>query len=74
MGSIISFAYAMISVVIISVISLIGIVFFSVGSKKLKNFLLYFVSFAAGALLGDTFIHLIPELLKKNEFHLSVSL
>ncbi|MEK6883843.1 MAG: ZIP family metal transporter, partial [Nanoarchaeota archaeon] len=46
----------------------------SINSKKLKKSLIYFISFSVGALLGDVFIHLIPELIEKNSFNLSTSL
>lgn len=49
------------SVILVSLISLIGVITLSLNDKKLKNILLYLVSFSAGALLGDAFIHLIPE-------------
>src|SRR3989344_8623040 len=53
--------YTMLSVLAVSAISLIGILSLPVSKKKLNKFLLYFVSFAAGALFGDAFIHLLPE-------------
>ncbi len=53
--------YAIASVIIVSLLSLIGIFALFVKEKILNKILLYLVSFAAGALLGDAFIHLIPE-------------
>lgn len=53
--------YTLISVFIVSGISLIGILFVSTNHTRLSQILLLLVSFAAGALLGDAFIHLIPE-------------
>ncbi|MFV0390481.1 MAG: ZIP family metal transporter [Paludibacteraceae bacterium] len=53
--------YALISTLIVSVISLIGVLLFAINSKKLERFLLYLVSFSVGALLGNAFFHLIPE-------------
>ena len=53
--------YTMLSVLAVSAISLIGILSLPVSKKKLNRFLLYFVSFSAGALFGDAFIHLLPE-------------
>ena len=46
---------------IVSLLSLIGVFTLGIKEKNLKNILIYFVSFSAGALLGDVFIHLIPE-------------
>src|SRR4030042_5952481 len=53
--------YTILSVLIISLVSLIGVFALSVNQEKLKKILIYLVSFAAGTLLGDAFIHLIPE-------------
>ena len=39
----------------------------------LKKFLLYMVSFAVGSLLGDAFIHLLPETFEKIGFNMTVS-
>ncbi len=57
-----SWLYSLVSVFIVSLISIIGIVTLSIKADKLKKALIYMVSFSAGALLGDAFIHLIPEL------------
>jgi len=53
--------YTLISILVISLVSLIGIITLPIKIKKLKTILFFLISFAAGALLGDTFIHLIPE-------------
>lgn len=53
--------YTLISVFIVSSISLVGVFAFAVSVEKMKKALIYLVSFAAGTLLGDAFIHLIPE-------------
>ncbi len=55
------FFYSMMSVLIVSLISLSGLLIIRLEGKDLKNILLYLVSFSAGALIGDAFIHLIPE-------------
>ncbi len=65
--------YTMISVLIVSVISFAGILTLSIKLKNLHKILLYLVSFAAGALLGDVFIHLIPELIEEDLFNLKAS-
>lgn len=52
------------SVLIVSLISLIGIFFLSLKTKRLSKILIILVSFATGALFGDVFIHLIPEIAK----------
>lgn len=59
------FLYALLSVLLISLVSLIGLATLSLKAERLKRVLLLLVSFAAGALLGDVFIHLLPELVEK---------
>lgn len=54
--------YTIASVIIVSLISLAGVFFLSLKKEKLEHFLIYLVSFAVGAMLGDVFIHIIPEL------------
>jgi len=66
--------YSIISVVIVSLISFIGIFTLSLTDRLLKKILMFLVSFSAGALLGDSFIHLIPELVNKHGFGLNISL
>jgi len=66
--------YPIASVLMVSLVSLVGVFFVAVSNKKLQNVLLFLVSFAAGALLGDAFIHLLPEAVAENGFSLSVSL
>lgn len=53
--------YAIASVGLVSVVSLIGILTISVGEQRLRSMLFVLVSFAAGAMFGDAFIHLLPE-------------
>jgi zinc and cadmium transporter len=55
--------YSLISVLIVSIIPLAGIFILGIKLSKLKKVLIYLVSFSAGALLGDAFIHLLPELI-----------
>ena len=66
--------YAILSVFIVSLISLIGVFTLSFHEKKLKKILIYLVSFSAGVLLGDAFIHILPEAVKQEGFSLSISL
>jgi zinc and cadmium transporter len=54
--------YSLVSVLIVSLVSLSGIVVLGLNQKRLKSILFYLVSFSAGALLGDVFIHLLPEM------------
>ncbi len=56
-----AFVYAIISTLLVSFVSLIGIFTLSVQEKWIRRFMHVFIGLAAGALLGDAFIHLIPE-------------
>jgi zinc and cadmium transporter len=51
----------MLAVGAVSLVSLIGITTLSLKQEFLKRILFLLISLAAGALLGDAFIHLIPE-------------
>lgn len=53
--------YWIVSVLIVSGISLVGIITLWIKTETLQKFLIYMVSFSAGALFGDAFLHLIPE-------------
>jgi zinc and cadmium transporter len=66
--------YTLCSVLVVSIISLIGIITISFKEGLLKEILLYLVSFSAGVLLGDTFIHLLPETFESGGFGLAMSL
>jgi zinc and cadmium transporter len=48
----------------ISFISLSGILILFVNENRLKNVVVHLVGFSAGALLGDVFIHLMPQLIE----------
>ena len=49
------------SVLLVSLISLVGILFLALKKQKLKELQLLLVGFAAGGLLGGAFFHLLPE-------------
>jgi len=63
-----------IGVSVVSLISLIGVFFIAFKRDTLQKMLLFLVSFAAGSLLGDAFIHLLPETIESNGFCLETSL
>ena len=56
--------YTLISVSVVCIISLIGIFTLGVLQERLQRLLFYLVSFSAGALLGDVFIHILPEIME----------
>ena len=66
--------YSLVSVFIVSSISFLGLLTLAINAEKLKKILLYLVSFSAGALFGDVFIHLLPEIVKEVGFTLKISL
>ena len=67
--------YSLVSVLVVSLISFIGVLTLSIKTPKLKSVLIYFVSFSAGALFGDAFIHLLPEAVERSgKFTLFISL
>ncbi|MBI2134656.1 ZIP family metal transporter [Candidatus Woesearchaeota archaeon] len=69
-----TWVYSLASVLIVSIISLIGVIALSIKVEKLRKLLIYLVSFAAGALLGDAFIHLLPEAVEDKGFEATISL
>lgn len=54
-------ALSLLSVVLVSLVSLVGLATVSLGRERIRQLVAALVSFAVGALLGDAFIHLIPE-------------
>lgn len=53
--------YILASVILISLISLVGVVSLALGHSRLKEILGVFVAFASGALLSASFLHMMPE-------------
>lgn len=66
--------YALLSTLLVSLISLIGILTLIITQKQLQSILLILVGFSVGALFGDAFIHLLPEIVEENGFTLQTSL
>jgi zinc and cadmium transporter len=60
-----NFVYLIVSVILVSLFSFVGAITLSLGQKKLQKILLLLVAFSAGALIGDAFIHLLPESLEE---------
>jgi zinc and cadmium transporter len=60
-----TYFYGFIGVFIVSFISLIGVFTLSIKEEIIKKYISLFISLAVGALLGDAFIHLIPEAFEK---------
>jgi zinc and cadmium transporter len=66
--------YPLASVFIVSIISFAGVLTLAIKDENLKKILLYLVSFSAGALFGDAFIHLLPQIVGEMGFGLGISL
>lgn len=70
------FIYPLLSVIIVSLISLVGVFALSIRENIIKRYTYILVSLAVGALLGDAFIHLVPEGIEKipntNMFSLAI--
>ena len=56
-----TYIYSFVSVIIVSLFSFIGVFALSIKEEILRKYIFVFISLAVGALLGDAFIHLIPE-------------
>jgi len=69
-----SWIWPLASVIIVSLFSLVGLLTLSVSDKTLSRVVLFLVSFSAGALLGDAFMHLVPEAAEAAGFTLDLSL
>jgi zinc and cadmium transporter len=66
--------YSLVSVALVSLLSLIGLAFISVGEEKLKRIIFVMVSLAVGGLFGDAFIHLLPDAFERLGSNLQGSL
>lgn len=55
------YIYALMATSIVSIVSLVGLLGLSLREDVLRKYIFVFVSLAVGALLGDAFLHLIPE-------------
>jgi zinc and cadmium transporter len=56
---------SLVSVAVVSLVSLAGVAVLSLDESRLRRLTTQLVSLAVGALLGDAFLHLIPEALRR---------
>ena len=61
-----TFLYILAASVTVTLVSLISVGFLYVGDEKLKIWIPRLVAVAVGVLLGDAFLHLIPDALELN--------
>ena len=66
--------YTIISVVLVSLVSLLGVLALAFHKKKLDKILLLLVSLSAGTLFGGALLHLIPEAVEESGFTITISL
>src|SRR4030042_6606989 len=63
----VSFIWAIGASIVVSLISLIGIVTLLFKEKRLNEILIPLIGFSAGGLIGGAFLHLLPEALEQIE-------
>ncbi len=62
-----NFWYAIISSIVVSLISLVGIFSLVINEKLLPKIIFVLISFAAGSLIGASFLHILPETVEYNK-------
>jgi zinc and cadmium transporter len=70
----VTWALSLLSVLAVSLVSLLGLLTLSADEARVRRLAGALMSFAVGALLGDAFIHLIPEIFATGEPTLRPSL
>ncbi|MEW6611013.1 MAG: ZIP family metal transporter [Patescibacteria group bacterium] len=68
-----SIFYPLVSVFAVSLVSFVGLFALSVNTDRLKKIIFILISFAAGALLGDALVHILPELVEEYGWDMQVS-
>lgn len=66
--------YSIGSVILVSIVSLIGVFTLSLKRERIERITLFLVSFAVGGLFGDALIHLLPEAFESLGMRLATSL
>ena len=69
-----TWSYALVSVVAVSLTSLLGIISISTNRIRIQHLMFVMVSLAVGAMLGDAFIHILPQSFQSADAPLPVSL
>ena len=68
------YLYPLASVLAVSLVSFTGLFAISVNPERLKKVLFILISFAAGTLLGDAFLHILPEIVAEHGWSITISL
>ena len=58
---------SILATIVISVLSLVGVVTFFIKNKTVNKITLYLVAFSTGALIGGAFLHLLPEAIESSD-------
>lgn len=66
--------YTIISVLIVSLVSIVGIITLAMKEKWMRKMLLTLVSVSAGTLIGGAILHLLPEAIAKQGYTLGLGL
>ncbi len=66
--------YIFLSILLISLVSIVGVSLLSLRERFVKSIMLYLVSFSTGVLLGNVFIHLLPEVIEHGPITKGMSL
>ena len=59
--------YALSATIGVSLLSLIGVFFFVTNTTFIKRSMFFLISFSTGAMLGDVFMHIVPEILERKD-------
>jgi zinc and cadmium transporter len=62
-----NFLWALGASILVSLISLVGIVTLAVNEQRLRKILFGLIGFSAGALIGGAFLHILPEVLEETK-------
>jgi zinc and cadmium transporter len=71
---IVAWLYPIASVLLVSVVSLLGVLTLSIDHRKLDRAVFLLVSLAVGGLFGDAFLHLLPEAYERSRDAMTTSL
>lgn len=66
------YLYSLAGVILVSLISFIGVFTLAMSGEKLNRLIMLLVSLSAGTLLGDSFLHLMPEVIEEGQTGLAI--